>query len=121
MKNPHVEWNLPDGSSRHLIAKQAVRTNGCWTFLDVQQITYPPGSEFDFVRIQTNAVSAPEFSETPEEIKIQIKFNHLNSIDAAKRPKLSLQESLYLRAHLQLNRQDRALVETQLHARLAEP
>ncbi|MBI4323910.1 MAG: LptF/LptG family permease [Chloroflexi bacterium] len=121
MKNPHVEWNLPDGSSRHLIAKQAVRTNGCWTFLDVQQITYPPGSEFDIVRIQTNAVSAPEFSETPEEIKIQVKFNHLNSIDAAKRPKLSLQESLYLRAHLQLNRQDRALVETQLHARLAEP
>ena len=123
MKNPQVAWQLPDGSRRSLIATNASRDNGCWTFYDAQQFTYLAG---DFANnpspTRTNVLAVPEFSETPDQIKSEIKVSHLTSLKAAKEAQLSISEILnYLRLHPDLGSDSYALLHTQLHARLAWP
>ena len=121
--SPHVEWHLPDGTKKQLIAQTGGRTNDTWVFYDVELYTYPPG--FDFERggylMRTNQLILREMTETPQDIHLQLKFQRMNAVEAAKRTQLSLAEVQYLRVHLELNRRDRALLETQFHRRLAEP
>jgi lipopolysaccharide export system permease protein len=124
MVEPHVEWLLPDGTRKQLIAKRGGRTNDHWVFYDVEFFTYAPKIDFEKASsrpVQTNVLEMPEFSEKPGEIKLQLRFQRMNAIDAAKRTQLSLEEIRYLRQHLELNARDRALLETQFQARLAQP
>lgn len=121
---PHIEWLMPDGTRKQLIARSGGRTNGNWVFYDLELYTYAPGVDFDRAAsrpLRTNALVLPELKETPEDIQLQLKFQRMNAIEAAKRTQLSLSEIHYLREHLELNRRDRALLETQFHARLAQP
>ena len=121
---PHVGWSLPDGTRKQLIASRGGRTNDSWVFYDLQLYTYPPNVDFDRAAarpMRTNQLVLPELTETPQDIQLQLKFQGMNAIDAAKRTQLSLAEIHYLREHLELNRRDRALLETQFHARLAQP
>ena len=120
---PHVGWELPDGTKKQLIALSGGRTNETWVFNDVELYTYPPGMDFERggYLMRTNHLIMREMTETPEDIHLQLKFQRMNAIDAAKRTQLSLSEIQYLREHLELNRRDRALLETQFHARLAQP
>jgi lipopolysaccharide export system permease protein len=120
---PHVEWHLPDGTKKQLIAQSGGRTNDAWVFYEVELYTYPPVVDFDrggFL-MRTNQLMLREIKETPEDIHLQLKFQRINAVDAAKRTQLSLSEIQYLREHLELNRRDRALLETQFHARIAQP
>ena len=122
MTRPQVDWRLSDGSSRTLIARAAIRTNNVWHFSNVQFFSYPPGrSETNMVAFRTNSMVMPEFSETPSDIRVQIKFSRLNAVVASKRAHLSLGEIDYIKKHLELNPRDRAMLETQRHARLAQP
>lgn len=125
MKNPHVSWPMPDGSQRSLFATNALRSNDCWVFYGVQDLLeFPPPVKAEFTTRSTNfnVLSVPEFSETPEQIKSEIKVSRLTSIRAAKEAQLSIQEILnYLRLHPDLNAHDFALLHTQLHGRLAWP
>jgi lipopolysaccharide export system permease protein len=123
LMEPHVEWHLPDGTRKQLIARTGGRTNESWIFYDVELYTYPPGVDFDrggYV-MRTNQLMLREISETPEDIHLQLKFQRMNAVDAAKRTQLSLSEIHYLRDHLELNKRDRSLLETQFHARIAQP
>lgn len=126
LAEPHVEWRLPDGTRKQLIARSGGRTNGFWIFYDVELYTQKAGADFERDRSAAQAVRMkelvlPELTETPEDIQLQLKFQRMNAIEAAKRTQLSLSEIHYLREHLELNRRDRALLETQFHARLAQP
>ena len=124
MKEPHIEWYLPDGTRRQLIADRALQTNGTWVFYDVELFQYPPGIDFEkipFRPLKTNTVTVPELNETPADIELQLRFANLNAYQASKRPQFSLQEIQYLSGHLDLNQRDRALLKTQFHARLAQP
>lgn len=124
MRQPHVEWRLPDGRRKQLIARSAERTNEQWLFREVELFTYDREVNFEKAGqrpLSTNQLILPELTEKPEEILLQLKFQRVNAIEAAKRPQLSLQEIRYLRNHLELNRKDEALLETQYHARLAQP
>jgi lipopolysaccharide export system permease protein len=123
MREPQITWQEPDGGSRVLLAKSGARTNDQWVFYDIQLNTYGGGVEIENNPrpIRTNMMVVAELVETPADIKLQIKFHALNAYDAAKKPQLSLQEIDYLRSHLNLNKRDRALLETQWHARLAQP
>lgn len=124
MRNPHVSWQLPDESKRSLIATNALRTNGCWVFYGVQEFVYLPVRNFEEnpSPMRTNVLAVPEFSETPEEIKSEIKVGRLTSIKAAKEAQLSISEILnYLRLHPELTERDFALLHTQLHGRVAWP
>jgi lipopolysaccharide export system permease protein len=121
---PHVEWKLPDGTRKQLIARTGGRTNDSWVFHDLELYLYPPEVDFDRAAsrpMRTNILVLPELTETPEDIQLQLKFQGMDAADAAKRTQLSLAEIGYLRKHLELNKRDRALLETQFHARLAQP
>ena len=121
---PHVEWRLADGTRRQLIAQRGARTNDSWVFYNLELFTYAPGVPFDIAAskpLRTNILILPELTDTPENMELQLKFQRMNRIEAAKRTQLSLGEVRYLREHLKLNPLDRALLETQFHARLAEP
>lgn len=125
MRDPHVEWNPANGARRQLMARGASRTNGTWVFQDAHMFTYDPRVQATNNEpppaARSKTLSLPELTETPEDIKILIKFSRMSSIDASKKPQLSLAEIRYLTTHLELNRRDRALIETQWHARLAQP
>ena len=121
LEHPQVEWTMPDRSTR-LIARWGVWTNECWVFLDVQEILSFPGKEGDFPGTQTNELRLCEFSETPEQIKSEIKISRLTNYRTAKDVQLSIGEILnYLRLHPDLNARDQALLQTKLQERLAAP
>ena len=119
MQNPQVEWTLPDGSHQ-LMAHSAARTNGCWNFLDVQEIVTSAQEKVSETR--TNNLTVCEFTETPEQIKSEIKISRLTNYRTAKDVQLSMAEIFnYLRLHPDLNERDRALLRTKLQERLAAP
>jgi lipopolysaccharide export system permease protein len=121
MQNPQVEWTLPDRSSR-LMAHSALRSNDCWVFIDVQEITTFSDKEAQAAETQTNRLAVCEFTETPEQIKSEIKISRLSDYRTAKDVQLSIAEILdYLHLHPDLNERDRALLSTKLQERLAAP
>lgn len=122
MVEPHVEWRRASGALTQIIAKRGMRTNGMWLFFDVELFQYEPGVAVEWLDpVRTNQLAMAEFRETPKDIELQVKFNQLGAYEAAKRPVLSLGEIEYLRTHLDLNPRDRAMMDTQLQARLAQP
>ncbi len=121
MRNAQVEWTLPDRSNR-LMARAAIRTNDCWVFQDVQEIISYPGKEGEFPVTQTNSLTVCEFSETPEQIKSEIKIGRLANFRTAKDVQLSMAEILnYIRLHPDLHPRDQSLLYTKLQERLAAP
>jgi lipopolysaccharide export system permease protein len=122
MIEPYVQWRLPDGSRRQLVAERGLRSNGLWTFFSVRQSVPDPSPDSPIVWEQTNVLTVTEFSETPEQIKSEIKISQLSSIRAAKKPQLSIAEILnYKRLHPNLRPATRAMLDTQFYSRLAAP
>jgi lipopolysaccharide export system permease protein len=117
MYAPSVLWSDPEGGDRRLVAAKAIHTNGVWTFFTARQLRMNPHS-----LINTNELTVPELTETPEQIDSEIVFSGLSSVDATERPHLSVRQILnYQRLHPDLEGATRAKLSTQLHARLAEP
>jgi LPS export ABC transporter permease LptG len=125
MTRPVVVQKERDGSAVTLRADRAVRTNGVWTFFghvqryrDVTQNNSLP------TRLpETQALVQPDFSETPEQIKSEIRISGIISTLAfrgVKRADIPLVEIVnYLRLH---PHPDQApLLFTKLHGRLAVP
>jgi lipopolysaccharide export system permease protein len=122
MLAPNVEWSMPDGSKRRISAQHGLYTNDCWLFLEAKELLYPPEANGLPARSESSELMLPELSETPEQIRSEIKYSELSNFRAAKRPRLSLREILnYKRLHPRLKAEDQAKLETQFHGRLAEP
>jgi lipopolysaccharide export system permease protein len=122
MTNVQVEWALPGGVHRHIIAESGGYTNHIWFFDNVQLFTYRSLSDPTPMRETTNSVEITTFEETPEQIKSEVKINSLSNIKAAKKARLSIAEIVnYFRLHPYLTGEKKALLYTQLHARLAGP
>lgn len=123
MTKVKVNWKLVDGSSRWLLADRAVRTNEVWTFYNVMEYTESPGTRtLPMPSLETNALAFPEFSETPDEIKSEIKISAAtrSSTRSARLPELSIREILsYLRLHPEPLRANE--LYTKLYGRLAAP
>ncbi|MFO1501523.1 MAG: LptF/LptG family permease [Verrucomicrobiota bacterium] len=121
MEHPQVEWSQPDRRTR-FIARSAVWTNDCWVFQNVQEIITFSGKEGEFPGTHTNVLVMRDFSETPQQIKSEIKISRLTNFRTAKDVQLSIREILeYLRIHPDLNARDRALLDTKLQERFAAP
>ncbi|MCX8107955.1 MAG: LptF/LptG family permease, partial [Verrucomicrobiae bacterium] len=122
MRHVAVEWILPDRSRRRYAAEAAIYTNGTWLFKGLKELHYGPDGGLPYHRSETNEMVMTDFRETPEQINSDIKFSNIRQARAIKRPQLSVREILdYQRLHPAQNPRDRASLETQLHARLAEP
>jgi lipopolysaccharide export LptBFGC system permease protein LptF len=113
---------FPDGSRKTLLAKSGVYTNHAWLFTHAQLLAYAkPGATNYIPPLRTNMMVIREWTETPADIRLQIRFSKLNAVEASKRPQLSLDEIHYLQTHLELNQRDSNVLETQRQARLAQP
>jgi lipopolysaccharide export system permease protein len=124
MINPQVIWKRPDGTRYWLYAGRAIRTNNFWTFYEVREYAEGARSNAMLVPIrQTNVLTVPQFSETPDQIRNWIKINNRMTLRAARRPDIPLLEIFdYLRLNPNPERsEDGAWLYTKLHGRLAAP
>ncbi len=123
MIGPQVNWTLPDGSRRWLEAQRAARVNGVWTFYKVKE--YQESSRTNSLprpARQLEMEAFPEFSETPEQIKSEIKLANLSLHSVKKAADVPIKEILnYLRLHPQPLPSDESWLYTKLHGRLAAP
>jgi lipopolysaccharide export system permease protein len=122
MKNPTVEWTAADKSIHRIVAKTGLRTNGVWTFYEVDLFVWAPPA-FDVPRpLRTNVVAVAEFDETPDLLASEIKISSMTLARAAKKLRFTLAEILsYQRLHPQLDEKMYAMLQTQFHGRLAQP
>jgi LPS export ABC transporter permease LptG len=122
MQDPWVEWRLPDGSRCQLLAQSGGRTNGIWRFAGVRLFIADAAPGSNPQQRVLGALAMPEFTETIPQIRSQVKINGLSHIKAARQVRLTVDEiRRYQELHPELRRRDRAMLETQLHARLASP
>jgi lipopolysaccharide export system permease protein len=122
LTNPHIDWRLPDGTRHVFIARSGIYTNHAWLLSHVQKVIHAaPGSTNYYPNQKAESLIVTEWSETPADIRLQIRFSKLNAVKASKRPQLSLNEISYLQTHLELNARDAAMLETQRQGRLAQP
>jgi len=124
MVRPHVVWRLPDGSRREIVAQRASWSSGVWVFSNLFLISYSTNTTDAFTeRQKLECLPMPEFTETPELIKNEFKFNKLNATNlrSVRKAQLSIREILeYRRLHPD-DRTKAALLETKLQERLAAP
>jgi LPS export ABC transporter permease LptG len=123
MLNPKVIWRLRDGSARWLEADRAGRLNGVWTFFNARVFRESPHTNArPELVLQTNALAQPHFTETPDEIRSEIRIARRLNKGGNRNADVPLTEILdYLRFHPRPNRADRWWLYTKLHERLAEP
>ncbi len=122
MTEAKVDWILRSGAYREMIAGRAVYTNDTWTFYDVYEHTYSHASGPLTNRNYFAAIPVPEFFETPEQIKSEIKIGHRLRRPAARSADMPLIEIWnYLQLHSKPSRTDKCRLYTNLHGRLAAP
>lgn len=125
MTLPVVMQKLPDGAELTLKADRAIRTNGVWTFFGhVRQFKEIPGLNSLPVRLpEANVVAKPDFSETPEQIKSELRISGIMSTLAfkgVKKADIPIAEiANYLRLHPHPDQPD--VLYTKLQGRLAVP
>lgn len=128
MLNPTVEWSLPDGSWRAVLADHAIRTNGVWTFFGSGtnsgvQLFRQSGPGGDLVKAgTTNVLAMPEFDETPERIRLLLKYADAQALHASGYADIPLAELWELMQNQpNLRPEDASAVQTKFHGRLASP
>ena len=123
MMVPVVISERSAGSHRWLKADRAVRTNGVWTFFNAREYDESGSNAPPVLVLKTNVLAMPQFSETPEEIRSELKISAmLNTLilRGVKRADIPVTELLaYLRLHP--HPPQAAALYTKLHGRLATP
>ena len=123
MLNPTVTWTSPDGSWHELKAGRAVRTNGVWTFFEVQQYVKQAGPHVEPTPTPaTRVLAVPEFDETPEKIRLLLKFSDTQTLrgsGAADIPLAELWE--FLRNNPGMSAEDTDAFRTKFYGRIAAP
>jgi len=106
-----VNLIMPDGSSRQLDADRAVYTNGVWTFFNATEYGR-------YQLVQTNMLAMPEFTETPREMRVELKIAEYERLGSRKTdvPLADILNHMRLRPGAMS-----PWLETQLHERFAMP
>lgn len=123
MISPLVLWTRPTGTKVMIAATRAARTNNVWVFFDVKQYELSVAGGGGFVpTVQTNVLAIPEFNETAEEIRSEIRISRHLTLKNRHRADLPMLDIFdYLRLHPNLSRTDSAWLNTKLQSRLAGP
>lgn len=125
MIRPHVVWSPANAPQIELLAEHGRWTNGVWTFTRVHRLTYPYPAQPGAAPMQEELpeLAMPEFWETPEQIRSEIKIGRLNSFKLARKTHLSIREILdYYRLHpTGVAPALRAVLDTKLHGQMAAP
>jgi lipopolysaccharide export system permease protein len=121
MSRPHVVWILPDGSRQDILAESASHIDGRWLFTNVLIMNFPKGSGSVPEPVERETLSMPVFTETPEQIRSEIKINKINNLKSVRKVQLSIKEILnYKRLHPG-DTTKATILDTKLHGRLAAP
>jgi lipopolysaccharide export system permease protein len=121
MLNVKVYSAQKDGSHLLLSAERAALSNGVWLFFEASLTQEAAQSNaLPILLLQTNLIARPEFNETPDEIRSELKISGGNILNKAKRADLPVIEIYH---YLQLHPQpaQAAALYTKLHGRLAAP
>jgi lipopolysaccharide export system permease protein len=122
MRDIWVEWTMPDGARAQLLAERGIRANRIWRFYGVRLFVPDHAGDTEPRQRLVPELAMPEFNETPAQIRSEIKISQLTSIMAARRVRLTVAEILdFKHLHPDLKPNVRAILDTQLHARLAAP
>lgn len=123
MLHPQVIWQLPNGSVRWITAQKAVPREGGWVFYNVREYAELPGtSPQPMPVLQTNILSLPEFNETPDVIRSEIRLAKSLALGKARKADIPVAAILdYLRLHPNPPKKDSDYLYTKLHGRLAMP
>lgn len=119
---PVIAWTLPDGTRREISAERGEWLGRTWVFTNVQMLVYPPEpGATPNGPYRTNLLALPELSETPEQIRIEIKVNKLTGFRQAQKARLTEGEILeYKKSHPEDSPKS-AMLETQLQGHYATP
>jgi lipopolysaccharide export system permease protein len=122
MASPRVWWKSAAGDNLMLRADEAVWTNGVWTFYNVVEYGAKPGTALVEIE-QTNVLAMPEFSETPDQVKREIKFASRFAKPSLNSTEVPIADILdYLDLHpTDLTPKTKWWLHTQLQGRLAAP
>lgn len=121
MIRPYVTWLLPDGSRKDILAEGCVYLNKVWSFTNVNLVIYSGEAGAVPEQVERDSLDMPVFTETPEQIRSEIKINKLSSFKSVRKAQLPIEEILeYKRLHPGGTNKDRIL-DTKLHGRLAAP
>jgi lipopolysaccharide export system permease protein len=123
MISPTVQWSRPNGSWQVLRADRAYFTNDVWTFFNAQMFFKPPGSDAEIKQsATTNMLAVPAFDETPDRVRLLIKFSKTQTLHASVNADLPLKELwAYMQSDPGLSREDAHALETKFQGRLATP
>lgn len=122
MTDPKVFCKQPDGSWILLQAERAARTGEVWTFYNVREYRETATNALLIPVLQTNVLRLPQFTETPEQIKSEIRIAGTITLRLAKRADIPISEILnYLRLHPNVSKTDGWWLYTKLQGRLAAP
>lgn len=122
MSGVRILWALPDGTTRWINAERAERVNNVWIFYNANQyIEAGRTNSLPVPSVTANVMSMPEFTESPEMIRSEIKIANPN-LRRSRDMDLPVVEILnYLALHPVLTPSDHKLIYTKLHGRLAAP
>ncbi len=121
MLNSVVISTQRDGSRVYQYADRGVYSNAAWIFYNVRERKENPTNPLASIFLrQTNVVTRRDFSETPDEIKGELRISTGETLLKAKKADLPINVILnYLRWHP--HPAEAAALYTKLHGRLALP
>lgn len=107
----------------HINATSAKWTNSMWVFYEGEEIYVEPTNKDDGVETEPfKVLEKPEYTETREQFKSELKISLLSSVRMAKQAQLSLAEIRnYYALHPVIPEKMRPKLATQYHGRIAWP
>ncbi|HEX4342801.1 MAG TPA: LptF/LptG family permease [Verrucomicrobiae bacterium] len=119
----HIDWVLDDGTRRWLDADNATYTNRSWTFFNAQETRVPAGEgDYHFISSKTNRLVETEFTETPDEMRKDIRISARMRLNVIQEADIPIAELLtYLREHPKLPHSELNKLHTKLQGRFAAP
>lgn len=122
MIRPKIDWKQTPTKSVQIQAQNADFTNGYWQFNDVRMFTYNPLTNDFPVPSTEDVLVLEQITETPEQIKSEIKISGIDDLDEEMRPELSMREIFnYLKLHPNSNSQQIRYLQAQLHGKISSP
>jgi lipopolysaccharide export system permease protein len=122
MFRPQVDWYASNGSIQLLRADRAAFTNEAWTFFNVAEFSQADASAPLAPSLTTNVLVMPDFDETPNQIRSEIKISSYQSLKRDRSSDIPLTDIFaYLRLHPNLPPADSGWLFTKFHGRIAAP
>ena len=120
MRDLVVEWQQPDGTPALLRAEFGDYVNGAWEFRNGQLWHSDPEAAAP-IQVFTE-LRVEELRDPPNVLRSEHRVSQMDSFRRARKVSLTVAEIRdYRYLHPVLSDRERALLDTQLHARLAQP